>query len=71
MAANILKNHSVGDIEKTLSEGLGKLLDRKVKVEISGLTFEEGDDLMFDGHMKASELTISVNRKWDEGKLRD
>lgn len=71
MAANILKNHSVGDIEKALSEGLGKLLDRKVKVEISGLTFEEGDDLMFDGHMKASELTISVNRKWDEGKLRD
>ncbi|MDH1177950.1 hypothetical protein N5C72_07680 [Achromobacter mucicolens] len=71
MAANILKNHSVGDIEKALAEGLGKLLDRKVKVEIGGLTFEDADDLMFDGHMKASELSISVNRKWDQTKLRD
>ncbi|WP_025138105.1 hypothetical protein [Achromobacter sp. DH1f] len=71
MSDNVLKDHPISSIEKALGDGLAKLLGSGVKVKISGLTFEAGDDLMFDGHMEASRLTISVNKKWDNTKLRD
>jgi hypothetical protein len=70
MSDNILKDHPVSAVEKALSDGLAQLLGRTVSVKISGLTFEAGDDFMFEGHMKAADLSISVNRKWQpENKL--
>lgn len=67
MSENLLKNHSVSDIEKAIAEGVEKLLGKKVKVQLDGLTFQDGDSLWYDAHMKASELTLSVTSVHEKG----